>query len=53
MFKKLDAASRKDLVKMLEQSEDVEALAFAEELKKAGMYADATEDEIERFMEFV
>ena len=46
-------ASRKDLVKIVEQSDEVEALEFAQELKDAGMYAEASEDEIERFMEIV
>ncbi|WP_299073265.1 hypothetical protein [uncultured Paraglaciecola sp.] len=53
MFKKLEAAMRKDLVKMLEQSDDKKALDFAKELKVAGMFTEATEDEIERFMELV
>lgn len=53
MLKRLDAATRKELVKMLEQSDDAEALDFAKELKNAGMYKEASEDEIERFMELV
>jgi hypothetical protein len=38
---------------MLEQSDDSRALAFAKELKESGMYTEANEDEIERFMELV
>lgn len=53
MFKKLDAATRKDLVQMLEQADETAALEFAQELKDSGMYTEATEDEIERFMEIV
>lgn len=50
-MKKLERAFRKDLVKMLSQSEDSESLRFTEELKAAGQYTEATEDEICRFLD--
>ena len=53
MFNKLDSTTRKDLVKMLEQSNDEKALSFAKKLRDAGMFTEASEDEIERFMELV
>jgi hypothetical protein len=53
MMKRLDNAMRTDLIGMLRTSDEPEHVAFADELEAAGPYTEATEDEIERFMEIV
>lgn len=49
----LISVERKELVKMLEEHGASEALEFAKELRDSGMFTEATEDEIERFMKIV
>lgn len=53
MMKSLDKAMRTDLIVMLRQSTDPKLIAFADELTAAGPYTEATEDEIEKFIELV
>lgn len=53
MMKRLDNAMRTDLIELARQSDDEEMLAFADELEASGKYTEATQDEIERFMELV
>jgi hypothetical protein len=52
-MKLIDKAMGTDLIKLARQSDDAEMLAFADELEAAGPYREATEDEIEKFMDLI
>ena len=52
MMKMINRATRKDLLELLDANDyGDDGRTLAEDLKAAGPYTEATEDEIERFMD--